>query len=196
MIANRTIRRATVNDVQEVLHLIDSGRKIMIASDNTYQWDDNHPSRGQIAKDIANGDSCLLLEDGMPIATWAFAKGPEPTYAVIYNGAWLDDRPYHVIHRVASLQHYHGVIKDLIGVSQRTVIYVLTHTRITPSCDIALQSTALLTVASSICRTVMNDWPIRNQWITESMRRLSFGTHQYCPHIRSLDIRRCRLHRH
>lgn len=66
MIAKHTIRRATVNDVQEVLHLIDSGRKIMIASGNTHQWDDNHPSRGQIAKDIANGDSCLLLEDVKP----------------------------------------------------------------------------------------------------------------------------------
>lgn len=114
MIAKRTIRRATVNDVQEVLHLIDSGRKIMIASGNTHQWDDNHPSRGQIAKDIASGSSYLLLEDGKPIATWAFVKGPEPTYAVIYNGAWLDDGPYHVIHRVASLPHYHGVMKDLL----------------------------------------------------------------------------------
>ena len=114
MIAKRTIRRATVNDVQEVLHLIDSGRKIMIASGNTHQWDDNHPSRGQIAKDIASGSSYLLLEDGKPIATWAFVKGPEPTYAVIYNGAWLDDGPYHVIHRVASLPNYHGVMKDLL----------------------------------------------------------------------------------
>ena len=34
----------------------------MIASGNTHQWDDNHPSRGQ----IANGDSCLLLEDVKP----------------------------------------------------------------------------------------------------------------------------------
>lgn len=114
MIAKRTIRRATVNDVQEVLHLIDSGRKIMIASGNTHQWDDDHPSRGQIAKDIASGSSYLLLEDGKPIATWAFVKGPEPTYAVIYNEAWLDDGPYHVIHRVASLPHYHGVMKDLL----------------------------------------------------------------------------------
>lgn len=66
MIVKRTIKRATVNDIQEISHLIDSGRKIMIASGNTHQWDDNHPSRGQIAKDIANGDSCLLLEDGKP----------------------------------------------------------------------------------------------------------------------------------
>ena len=114
MIANRTIRRATVNDAQEVLHLIDSGRKIMIASGNTHQWDDQHPSRGQIAKDIANGDSYLLLEDGKPIATWAFVKGPEPTYAVIYEGSWLNMELYHVIHRVASLPQYHGVMKGLL----------------------------------------------------------------------------------
>lgn len=78
MIAKRTIRRAAVNDVQEVLHLIDSGRKILIASGNTHLWDDNHPSRGQIAKVIASGSSYLLLEDAKPIVTWAFVKGPEP----------------------------------------------------------------------------------------------------------------------
>ena len=88
MIAKRTIRRATVNDVQEVLHLIDSGRKIMIASGNTHQWDDNNPSRGQIAKDIANDDSYLLLENGKPIATWAFVNSPEQTYAAIYERLW------------------------------------------------------------------------------------------------------------
>lgn len=36
MIAKCTIRRATVNDIQEVLLLIDSGRKIMIDSSNTH----------------------------------------------------------------------------------------------------------------------------------------------------------------
>lgn len=86
----------------------------MSASGNTRLWDDNHPSRGQIAKDIASGSSYLLLEDAKPIATWAFVKGPEPTYADIYNWAWLDDRPYHVIHRLASLPQYHRVMKDLL----------------------------------------------------------------------------------
>lgn len=114
MIAKRTIRRAAVNDVQEVLHLIDSGRKIMIASGNTHLWDDNHPSRGQIAKDIASGSSYLLLEDAKPIATWALVKGSEPTYAVIYEGSWLNMELYHVIHKVASLSQYHGVMKGLL----------------------------------------------------------------------------------
>lgn len=96
------------------MHLIDSGRKIMVASGNMHQWDDNHPSKIQIENDIANGDSYLLLENGKPIATWAFIRGPEPTYAIIYNGKWINRRAYHVIHRVASLPGCHGVMRDLL----------------------------------------------------------------------------------
>ena len=83
MTAKRTIRKATANDVPTVLRLIDSGRKIMIASGNTHQWNAGHPSREQIENDIANGDTYLLLEEGVPIATWAFINGPEPTYTFI-----------------------------------------------------------------------------------------------------------------
>lgn len=114
MTENRTIRKATSLDIHTVLRLIDSGRKIMTASRNRHQWDANHPSREQIENDIAHGDSYLLLEDDKPIATWAFVNGPDPTYTIIYNGKWLNRKPYHVIHRVASLPHYHGVLKDLL----------------------------------------------------------------------------------
>lgn len=129
MTAKRTIRKATANDVPTVLRLIDSGRKIMIASGNTHQWDAGHPSREQIENDIDNGDTYLLLEEGVPIATWAFINGPEPTYTVIYNGKWLNERPYHVIHRVASLPHYHGVMKDLLDwcFSKESNIRIDTH---------------------------------------------------------------------
>ena len=86
MQANRTIRKATIEDTQIVLSLIDSGRKIMIATGNTHQWDANHPSKEQIEDDIANGNSYLLLEYDKPIATCAFIEGPEPTYEIIYDG--------------------------------------------------------------------------------------------------------------
>ena len=40
---------------------------------------------------------------------------PEPTYARIYGGAWLDDSlPYHVIHRIASLPSVHGVFAAML----------------------------------------------------------------------------------
>lgn len=111
---NRIIRRANKADLQTVLDLIDSGRKIMMASGNTHQWDANHPSRQQIEKDIANGVSYLLMEKGNPIATFAFMPGPEPTYNIIYEGHWLNDNPYYVIHRVAGLPGHGGIFYDIL----------------------------------------------------------------------------------
>lgn len=35
---------------------------------------------------------------------------PDPTYARIYDGAWLDDEPYYVLHRIASKAGAHGVM--------------------------------------------------------------------------------------
>lgn len=114
MTGNRSVRKAKTCDIKTVLRLIDCGRNTMIASGNMHQWDAGHPSRKQIEEDIANGNSYLLFEDDKPIATWAFINGPEPTYAVIYEGSWLNMEPYYVIHRVASLPQYHGVMKDLL----------------------------------------------------------------------------------
>ncbi len=111
----RKIKKATADDVQTVLNLIESGREIMIASGNIHQWDANHPSKEQIETDIVNSNSYLLLEDNLPIATWAFIPGPDPTYSIIYNGKWLNDNHYHVIHRVASLPQYHGVMDNVLN---------------------------------------------------------------------------------
>lgn len=110
----RNIRSAVIADLGTVLNLIDSGRKTMMASGNTRQWDASHPSHKQIEEDIAGGVSYLLTEDGRPIATFAFMPGPEPTYARIYGGKWLNDNPYHVIHRVAGLPGYGGVFYDIL----------------------------------------------------------------------------------
>lgn len=108
------MRKANEADLQTVLDLIDSGRKIMMASDNTHQWDANHPSRQQIEEDIANGVSYLLTENGNPIATFAFMPSPEPTYNIIYEGHWLNDNPYYVIHRVAGLPGHGGIFYDIL----------------------------------------------------------------------------------
>ena len=44
------------------------------------------------------------------VGYFAFLPSPEPTYARIYEGKWLDDeRPYHVVHRIGSYPHAHGI---------------------------------------------------------------------------------------
>lgn len=44
-------------------------------------------------------------------AVFYFAPGPDETYHKIYEGEWLDDAPYAVVHRVASP----SVIKGAAG---------------------------------------------------------------------------------
>jgi len=104
-----------MDDLPLVMKLIQQGREKMIASGNPNQWSAAHPSRKRITQDIVQGYSYLLCEDGLPVATFAFLPGPDPTYSYIEGGSWIDDRPYHVIHRVASADGVHGVMADIIG---------------------------------------------------------------------------------
>ena len=46
----------------------------------------------------------------------AAVSGPDPTYATIYNGKWIDaNRPYLVIHRIASRTESHGVMSEMLN---------------------------------------------------------------------------------
>jgi hypothetical protein len=48
------------------------------------------------------------------LATMAFIPGPDPTYARIYDGHWLDDSPYYVIHRIAVREPGHKAADRLL----------------------------------------------------------------------------------
>ena len=46
---------------------------------------------------------------------WGAGYPSEPTYSKIFGGEWLDDdRPYHVIHRIASIPDSHGIFKSIM----------------------------------------------------------------------------------
>lgn len=111
----RTIRRARPEDIDTILRLIEIGRQIMRSDGNREQWPQGYPSRETIANDIAEGNSYLVFDDDMAVATFAFVKGPDATYRQIYEGKWLDDvRPYHVVHRIASLPDRKGIFREVM----------------------------------------------------------------------------------
>ena len=58
----------------------------------------------------------FVVEDGgRVVGYFAFLPSPEPTYAKIYDGEWLDDtRPYHVVHRIASYPDVHGNFSSIM----------------------------------------------------------------------------------
>ena len=90
--------------------MLDAAKCIMRSDGNFDQWINGYPSADVIRKDIETSVG-YVLQDGERLAGYfAFIPSPEPTYAKIYQGRWLDgERPYHVIHRLGSLPGVHGV---------------------------------------------------------------------------------------
>lgn len=112
---NRTIRKARIEDVPVIMRLIEEARGIMRSCGNVNQWINGYPSEVTIMEDINNGHCYVCVEqDGVIVASFAFIPGPEPTYREIYEGDWLDDKPYHVVHRLASTASSHGVFNDVM----------------------------------------------------------------------------------
>ena len=105
----RTIRPAAASDFATVMSLLDSGREIMHSSGNVNQWPQGTPAPSKVSADIAGGHSYLVLDEGVPVATFAFIPGPDPTYSRIDGGEWLSDGPYCVIHRIAKLPSARGI---------------------------------------------------------------------------------------
>lgn len=107
------IRKATYEDVPELMEVFSKAREIMRASGNMNQWNDSYPSEEIVREDISKGVCYVLCEDRC-LATMAFIPGPDPTYARIYDGQWLDDSPYHVIHRIAVREPGHNAAVKLL----------------------------------------------------------------------------------
>lgn len=115
MRSNRHIRKAEEHELPRIMQLIECGRQKMRAMGNIEQWADGYPKEEVIMQDIENGNSYLVIENGVAIATFAFVEGPDITYREIYEGRWIDSvAPYHVIHRAASVPSVHGIMRTIL----------------------------------------------------------------------------------
>ncbi len=109
------VRTATWEDLPAIMTVLRAGRSIMLASGNLFQWGEGYPTEEMVRKDIGPGYGKVMEEDGRLVAYFACIPSPDPTYAVIYDGAWADDRkPYYVIHRIASFPEVHRVFKTMM----------------------------------------------------------------------------------
>jgi hypothetical protein len=97
------IRAAKPEELPRLVELYDAARAFMRRCGNHIQWVGGYPRQEMIAEGIERGEQYVCMDEGRVVATFWFAVGPEPTYAEIFDGpGWLDDRPYGVVHRLAS----------------------------------------------------------------------------------------------
>ena len=83
-------------------------RRFMREAGNPTQWAQEYPNKESVLADIENGVGYVCEDGGEVVAVFMFAEGPDPTYDVIYDGAWQNDEPYAVIHRIAVAEGAHG----------------------------------------------------------------------------------------
>lgn len=100
------IRKSTEQDFERIMEIYGFARKFMAEHGNPNQWGPtNWPPEWLIHNDIRDGNSYVCASDaGKVIGTFFFTQGEdiEPTYREITDGAWLDDSPYGVVHRISS----------------------------------------------------------------------------------------------
>lgn len=130
LLTERNIRPAKSKDIPEIMQVMAAAKQIMRQSGNMHQWGEGYPSESVIETDIEKRGGYVIEEAGKIVGYFAYLQSPEPTYATIYEGKWLDDeKPYHVVHRIASYPEVRGIFSCIIDFcfSHDTNIRIDTH---------------------------------------------------------------------
>lgn len=105
------IRKAEAGDLNRIMEIYAFARRFMAESGNPNQWVNGYPERELIEQDIEKGDLYVMEADGRIFCAFSFPVGPDPTYAVIEDGAWPEGDPeYGTIHRIAGDGSVHGLL--------------------------------------------------------------------------------------
>ena len=102
------IRHTRPEDLPAMQEIFADARAFMRENGNPDQWGDRFPTQEMLDKDLALHRSYVCEDNGKIAAAFAFTTDGEPTYRVIRGGAWLDDAPYGVVHRIAAAKGTHG----------------------------------------------------------------------------------------
>ena len=96
------IRKSQLTDLDTLLKMYEQARSFMSSHGNPNQWGNSYPPKQMVAQDIEDGCSYVCEEQGRIVATFYYKEGRDDTYVKIYDGKWLDDSPYGVVHRITS----------------------------------------------------------------------------------------------
>ena len=105
------IEKATISQLPQIMDLYERARAFMAETGNPDQWGTAYPPEEMIRRDILNEKCYVNSEDDKLCAVFYFAIETDPTYGYI-DGAWLNDAPYGVIHRIAVGERGKGVAAE------------------------------------------------------------------------------------
>ena len=100
-------RKAIFDDLKQVMEAVEDSREVLRLQGNG-QWQDGYPNQDDYINDINNGRLFVVLDenDDSKIAGVCALTYREEDYHHLYEGKWLTDLPYMVMHRVALKKEY------------------------------------------------------------------------------------------
>lgn len=107
------IRRANKEDIKCIMRIYEAAKKKMRADGNLHQWSDKYPDEETLLNDIARGELYIAHDGNEIYGVFMLSFSGEDTYKVI-QGAWFNDEPYAVIHRIASFGKGKNLLKDVV----------------------------------------------------------------------------------
>lgn len=105
MIQIRPTRR---EDLPRIMELVGAAQRWFFEQ-GIDQWQDGYPTLEVFVADLQAGNSYVgLSAEGEILLAGTLSFDGEPTYAKIYEGGWLNEEPYAVIHRLVVDTHRRG----------------------------------------------------------------------------------------
>ncbi|MCX0379976.1 GNAT family N-acetyltransferase [Clostridium perfringens] len=108
-------RQAKISDLDQIVEIIELSKKYLKET-KVDQWQDGYPEKEDLRRDIESGNSYVLTNKDEIVATTVISLDGESTYNSIFNGEWITNEDYIVMHRVAVHDKYKGkgIFKELI----------------------------------------------------------------------------------
>lgn len=110
-------RKSTKKDIKEIMDIIKQAQSYFKIQ-GINQWQNGYPNEEVINIDVNKGHSYVLLKENKIVATVAISFDGEKNYDTIYEGAWLTNDTYGVIHRIAVSNNYKS-----LGLSHKIIKY-------------------------------------------------------------------------
>lgn len=118
------IRKASLEDIDELERIFSIARKFMAENGNPNQWGKDKPSINTVKMDIANGDCYVCENENKVVGTFTLIMGEDKTYNIIEDGKWSSDNIYAAIHRVASDGSTRGIAGAVFDFCKKTIPYL------------------------------------------------------------------------
>lgn len=99
------IRKGTAADLPRIDELFAQARQFMAAHNNVNQWTNGFPNQESVIPALKAGELYVVVDESKNdevVGTYVLSDN-EPVYPNLQGGAWQSERPYKVIHRLATV---------------------------------------------------------------------------------------------